>query len=252
MSIHASPASPELTAPPGASSAPANGAVWDLDPEVIPNLDELVTEDDTPVDNIFSERQQQLLVEPLYQSTTWPAGGRSFLAVANVGLFYQVGTPPIIPDVLLSLDVRLGENPHEKEKRSYFVWVHGKVPDAVVEIVSNLEGGEGDRKLSEYFRLGVRYYILHDPMDLLKGGVLRVYGLNETGYKPLAPDWLPAIGLGLRLWSGKYKDLEATWIRWCDQEGHYLPTPGEQAEQERRRAERLAAQLRALGVDPSA
>ncbi|MEH2340058.1 hypothetical protein [Nostoc sp.] len=46
-------------------------------------------------------------------------------------------------------------------------------------------------------------------------------------------------------------------MRWCDAEGNVIPTGAERAEQEReaketalQRAERLAAQLRALGVEP--
>lgn len=56
-------------------------------PAVRPCLDHIVTEDDTPKDNIFSEKQQRLLTEPLYSS--WDPG-RLFLATANVGLFYAV------------------------------------------------------------------------------------------------------------------------------------------------------------------
>jgi hypothetical protein len=37
-------------------------------PDVIPNVDALITEDDTPVDNLPSEKQQRLLTEPLYSS----------------------------------------------------------------------------------------------------------------------------------------------------------------------------------------
>ena len=37
-----------------------------------PDLSALVTEDDTPVDNIYSEKQQRLLTEPLFSG--W--GGR--------------------------------------------------------------------------------------------------------------------------------------------------------------------------------
>jgi hypothetical protein len=37
-----------------------------------PNIDHLITEDDTPVDNLSSAVQQRLLVEPLY--TTWKGG----------------------------------------------------------------------------------------------------------------------------------------------------------------------------------
>ena len=71
-----------------------------------PNIDHLITEDDTPVDNIFSEKQQRLLTEPLFSSWEGPGEGRSFLALANVGLFHDVHEPPLVPDVMLSLDVR--------------------------------------------------------------------------------------------------------------------------------------------------
>lgn len=47
-----------------------------LAPEEWPEVDHLVTEDDTPVDNIFSERQQHLLVEPLHSSWAGPGEGR--------------------------------------------------------------------------------------------------------------------------------------------------------------------------------
>ena len=62
-----------------------------LPAELRPCVDHIVTEDDTPVDNIFSEKQQRLLTEPLYSSWT---PGRLFLAAANVGLFYGPSTAP--------------------------------------------------------------------------------------------------------------------------------------------------------------
>lgn len=42
------------------------------------------------------------------------------------------------------------------------------------------------------------------------------------------------------------------WLRWWDAEGNLLLTSQERAEQERQRADRLAEQLRALGVEPEA
>ena len=44
-----------------------------LPPELHPDVEHLVTEDDTPVDNVFSEKQQRLLTEPLYSSPGWAA-----------------------------------------------------------------------------------------------------------------------------------------------------------------------------------
>ena len=65
-----------------------------LPEELHPNVDHLVTEDDTPADNIFSEKQQRLLTEPLYSSWAGPGQGRPFVAMANVGLFYAIRKPP--------------------------------------------------------------------------------------------------------------------------------------------------------------
>src|SRR3954471_24189818 len=98
-------------------------------PDVVPNIDDLVTEDDTPVDNLPSEKQQRLLTEPLYSSWSGPGEGVPFLAVANVGLFYQVGGVPLVPDVMLSLDVAPNRDLSLKENRFYIVWVIGKVPN---------------------------------------------------------------------------------------------------------------------------
>ena len=55
------------------------------------------------------------------------------------------------------------------------------------------------------------------------------------------PLWLPGVELGLRLWAGRYEDHENTWLRWTDATGTPIPTGAE-------RAERLAEQLRRLGV----
>ncbi|MFP4441437.1 MAG: hypothetical protein ACLFVO_29765 [Chloroflexaceae bacterium] len=59
-----------------------------MPPEEWPDVEHLVTEDDTPVD-IFSSKQQRLLVEPLYSSWDGPGNGRPFLAMSNIGLFYK-------------------------------------------------------------------------------------------------------------------------------------------------------------------
>jgi hypothetical protein len=61
---------------------------------------------------------------------------------------------------------------------------------------------------------------------------------------------MPAVGLGLTLWRGSFEGTDASWLRWCDQDGSIIPTGAERAEQERERAERLAPRLRELGVDP--
>jgi hypothetical protein len=99
----------------------------------------------------------------------------------------------------------------------------------------------------------VLYYIIFDPLQRLKKSVVRVYKLEDTKYKLFRTwHWLPEIGLGLKLWQGEYEGRNTTWLRWCDEQGNLIPTGAEKAEAERQRAERLAAKLRAAGIDPDA
>jgi Uma2 family endonuclease len=244
---------PSIDADESVAAAPA--------PSLRPCLDQIVTEDDTPVDNMFSEKQQRLLTEPLYSS--WDAG-RPFLATANVGLFYAVHQPPLVPDALLSLDVEVPRNWLAKEHRSYFLWEFGKAPEAVVEIVSNTEGGETTTKIHKYAQIGILYYAIYDPVGAVQSEPLRVFVLRDKSYIPCSAEWLPILGLGLTLWRGPFEKCDTVWLRWCDRQGRVVPTGAERAdhehqraeqehqraEHERLRAEQLAAQLRGLGVTP--
>lgn len=237
-----------------------------LPPEDWPNIDDVVIEDDTPVDSIFAAKQQRMLVECLYAS--WPALGqnRPFLADANVGLFYRVGHPPLVPDAFVSLNVQVPEDwQRQKAARSYFVWFYGKPPDVVIEIVSNTTGGEADEKLPIYATIGIAHYVIYDPDKHLSNETLRVFGLRDGQYVPISPQWLSAVSLGVMLWKGTYEGFDSTWLRWCDEAGRPLQTGAERADAERQRAdaqqqradaqqqraERLAEQLKSLGADPT-
>jgi hypothetical protein len=248
-------------------------------PDIAPDISHLVTEDDTPVDSIYSEKQMRLLTEPLYASWAKMIEPRSFVATANVGMFYSIDEPPLVPDVLLSLDVHVAPDLSQKINRSYFFWKFGKAPEAVVEIVSNLEGEELGKKKAIYARIGILYYIVWDPYQFLGPEALQCFLLAEKVYKKNGP-WFPALGLGVKEWSGNFEDNTETWLRWCDQNGQVIPTAAETvesqqrqleserrradqerqradqgrqlAEQERQRAEHLASQLRAHGIDPDA
>ena len=125
----------------------------------VPDANQLVTEDDTPVDNFASEKQQRLLAGSLYSS--WL--GRTFLAAANVGIFNTASEPAIVPDVFLSLNVQVPENWWKKQSRSYILWQFGKPPEVVIEIVSNRVGDELGNKMRCYEQMRVSYYIVFDP-----------------------------------------------------------------------------------------
>lgn len=234
------------------------------------DFDSFVTEDDEPVDNVFSERQQKLLGDCL--GASWHPG-RPYVALSNVGLFYWA-KEPVVPDFLLSLDVKLPADLWEKKNRSYFLAVYAKPPDMIVEIVSNREGGEDTRKLELYRMLHVSYYAIFDPGGHLGSRPLRLFELRGTSYVELLDPFQPLnLGLSLTLWEGEYLDHQDVWLRWKDDKGELLATGAEQArradqereradqereradhereraEKERERAERLAARLRELGEE---
>ncbi len=202
-------------------------------------VNNIVTEDETPVDNIFSAKQQRLLTRSLYSSWTpppredQPEEKRKFLADANVGVFYSPYFPPVVPDMFLSLDVAPHPDWHLHDHRSYFVWEFQKAPDVVVEIVSNHKGGELSSKLRLYAQIDVPYYVVHDPWQLLSTDVVQVYerGLSKR-YRLRKDLQLPEVGLGVTLWQGEFEGYTNTWLRWCDAAGNMIPTGEERARSE--------------------
>jgi Uma2 family endonuclease len=275
---------PELKAPDPAQHVIGESAMSNPRPETyleeleIPNIDHLVTEDDTPVDNLPSEKNQRLLVEPLYSSWKETNPDRKFLAAANIAVYYQISEPQVVPDMLLSLDVEPAADWWERKNRSYLVWEFGKPPDVVIEIVSNTVGNEGGKKLVKYAWMRAEYYAIFDPKKQISDEVLRVYEL-QAGRYVRREDWkLAGVQLGLTLWDGEFEGKQDTWLRWTDLEGNLIPTGKERAdleriqkesalkekevektakeaalekaETERLKAEKLAAKLKELGIDP--
>ncbi|MBO9999616.1 MAG: Uma2 family endonuclease [Cyanobacteria bacterium SID2] len=238
-----------------------------------------IVETQIPVDDFVTAKQKRLLTDSLYTSLR----GQSFLVEANVGILHTHGQPLVVPDLILSLDVN--ETWWQQRHSPYFLWEFGKSPDLVLEIVTDRSGDEVNRKLSTYERLRVSYYVVFDPDKLTSDTSLTVYELRGKCYFEIAKInaegrsiWLEQVGLGLILWQGDYEEKDNLWLRWCDGENHILPTGFELAKQElldreehEKRAERaesqlmqanqraertkkwanrLAEQLRTLGVDP--
>lgn len=223
----------------------------------------LVTEDDTPVDNLFSAKQRRLLVEPLYSS--WQPAAleatteqlpleqtrleqsqleqtrlepRVFLADSDVGIFITPYQPPIAPDMFLSLDVEPNPAYLASEHRSYFLWEYGKAPEVAVEVVSNRKGKEMEEKLRRYSQCGIGYYVVFDPFRVLGGEALLVHELIFGGRRyRRRPDFLlPELQLSLQLWPGEFEGLTTEWLRWCDAAGDLIPTGAERANVEANRA----------------
>jgi Uma2 family endonuclease len=221
----------------------------DLETEIVaPDISHLVIEDDTPVDNFQSEKQQRCLVEPLYSSELLP---HPFIVAANVGIFGSLVEEGIAPDVFVSLGVQMPEDWTQKQNRSYLVWQFGKFPDVVIEIVSNRRGNEllsreegKSPKKAAYARMGIPYYAVFDPLQQIQepeqmaGQLLKVFVLMGGRYVELQPPfWLESVGLGLTLWQGEFEGKTDLWLRWCNRDGTIIPTGAERAEAERQRAE---------------
>ncbi len=243
-----------------AGTAARPGRELKLDPAALRALRaaeaKLITEDDEPVDNPFSEKQQRLLAQTLYSSWTPPPltknrkQPRGFWAAANVGIFDSVHKGGIAPDIFVSLDVAAPK--HWRNNKAYFYWEYGKFPELVLEIVSNTKGGEISKKNNRYAAMGIRYYVVFDPDRYLKGEVLR-----DGVYQPQREAYFLVLGLGLKLWHGSFEQKEDTYLRWCDRQGELLLTADERAARETERATheagraaKLAAKLRELGIDP--
>jgi Uma2 family endonuclease len=213
-----------------------------LDPSQLPDISNLILEDDTPSDSFINEKQQRLLTTVLY------SGGDTgitvpFIAAANVGLFSSVRQPGIAPDVFLSMNITGAEDWWERQVRSYLFWEFGKPPEIAIEIVSPTPGNELGSKLIDYARMRIPYYVVYDPLRELRGSTLRVFQLQNQSYAPKTDAWFPEVGLGLTLWEGEFEKVTGTWLRWCYPSGAPIPTGDELARQKDAQLSQKDAQL---------
>ncbi len=116
--------------------------------------------------------------------------------------------------------------------------IFGKVPEVVIEIVSNTEGNEDGSKLQKYAQLKISHYIIFDPQELLTDETLRVYKLVNNQYVQQEKRWLTKAGLGITFWEGVYEDQEGVWLRWCNRNGNLILTGVERAKKADKRAKK--------------
>ncbi len=229
---------------------------WEKLPDDFPLPDE-------PVDNIDQPLLAGALSEILEQA------GRlreDVLISSNYGVCATLGDKIVVkaPDWMYVPHIWV---PQQELRRSYTPQLQGEIPAIVIEFLSETEGGEYSIKPTYppgkwffYERvLQVPQYAIFEPQQ----GVLEVYQLNDSGrYDLQQPDAnnhyrIEALNLFLGVWQGTKENRTGYWLRWWDESGQMLPWGVEladrerqQAEQERQRAEALAAQLRAAGIEP--
>jgi Uma2 family endonuclease len=230
--------------------------------EALPTMYDLPSEDpeESGLPDLFHLSQPRLL-DDTFRSPVCPLD--TVLTASDLNLYYDARHPRWYkrPDWFLVLGVVSGAQQSDL-RWSYVTWQEGVNPFLVVELLSpGTEGEDLGQTLREVNQpptkwqayeqvLRIPYYGVFDRYTLL----FRLFRLVATRYEEVALDnqrfWFEELQLGLGVWSGVYSGVTGDWLRWYDAAGNWLTTPAEQAEQETKRAERLAARLRSLGIDP--
>ena len=247
--------------------------------DTLPTMYDLPSEDpeEPGLPDEFHDYQPQLLRET-FQPPNYPPD-RCFVAT-DLNLYYDLRHPGWHkrPDWFAVLGISRWYD--ERDLRlSYVIWQEGAAPYLAVELLSP---GTEKEDLGQTLRatdqpptkwavyeqiLRVPYYVVFSRYtDELH--YFELYGGHYQESKPKDQRlWLPEAGLGMGLWSGPYQGVERQWLRFYDASGAWVATPQERektraeqerqradqerqrADQERQRAERLAAQLKALGIE---
>jgi Uma2 family endonuclease len=253
-------------------------SVYPLAPnQSLPTMYDLPSEDpeEPGLPDEFHDFQPQLLRETC-QSSQYPA--EQMFMGTDLNLYYDGKHPQWHkrPDWFLVLGVEPA-NQQADLRWSYVIWQEGVAPFLVVELLSpGTEAEDLGQTLREVNQpptkwqvyeqiLRVPYYVLFDRYQ----NQFRVFEIVGTRYQELQLTeqrlWFEELRLGLGVWSGRYQGAEGLWLRWWNESGDWVLTTAEQleqerqratqaealVEQERQRAERLAAQLRALGIEPN-
>jgi Uma2 family endonuclease len=133
-----------------------------------------------------------------------------------------------------------------KTRKSWVVWEEdGKYPNLIIELLSNstsaTDKGLKKQIYQDIFR--TPEYFWFDPHNLEFAGFVLLNGR----YQPIEANeqgWMFSEQVGLFL--GIYEEK----LRFFTREGELVPTPEEVAQQQKQRADILAAKLRELNIDP--
>lgn len=236
--------------------------------ECLPSSEELLDSDDTPVDNELQILIPSLLLTTL--ATIWKTRDDWFFGI-NMGLYYSVNEPAIVPDGFLSLGVErfVGEN----GRLSYVLWEEDGIPPILaLEIIFKTYNSEYEQKKAVYAELGILYYVVYTPTCLSrKHKCLEFYRLVNEEYILQTGDkfWMPEIGLGIRRERGTYLGITREWLFWYDENGDRYSTPDEvrkqllsqkeqqlsqkeqQLSQKEQQLQELLNKLQERGIDPN-
>ncbi|MEO0808968.1 MAG: Uma2 family endonuclease, partial [Cyanobacteria bacterium J06643_4] len=130
--------------------------------QLLPSTEDLPCSDDTPVDNEDQNLLPNLLL--ILLNHLW-SDRMDWYFGADMAIYHTTGVShlvPVVPDGFLSLGVERKKD--GKSRKSYAVWEEQDiVPIMTLEMVSHKPGGEYDRKIETYAKLGVLYYVIYNP-----------------------------------------------------------------------------------------
>lgn len=220
----------------------------------LPTAEYLPDSDERPVDNELQNLIPSLLKSMLLM--LWEERMDWYMGI-DMGIYYNPDEPAVVPDGFLSLGVNRIVD--ENLRLSYVLWEEqGILPQMVLEVISKTYRGEYSTKKAFYQDLGILYYVVYNPRRKRKS-TLEVYKLINGEYIPIvgSPVWMPEIGLGIGKERYAHHGMEREWLFWYDEAGKRHLTQEEITQQERKiaqqataKADRLAAKLRELGIDP--
>ncbi len=204
--------------------------------------------DEPPLETELHLEQIMLLLKCL----KWLWRDRTdFYAAGNLTIYYSLSKRKSEdfrgPDFFVVLDTE------RKTRKSWVVWEeHGKYPNVILEILSESTANTDKEFKKKLYQNTFRTpdYFWFDPYTLEFAG----FHLVDGKYQPLEANKQG------HLWSQQldlYLGINHGLLRFFTPSGQLVPTPEEVAESERQqkelavtRAERLAAKLRELNIDP--
>lgn len=197
--------------------------------------------DEPPVETELHLRQIILLLNCL----EWLWQDRNnFYAAGNLTIYYSPRQRK--SELFRGSDFFVVLGTERKARKSWVVWEEeGQYPNVIVEILSPkiAETDKGFKKLLYQNTFRTHDYFWFDPYTLEFSG----FHLVDGEYQPLEPNpqghlFSQQLDLCLGIHEGK--------LRWFTAEGELLPTPEQVAQKEAQRADRPAAKLRELNIDP--
>ncbi|MCU0543992.1 MAG: Uma2 family endonuclease [Oscillatoriaceae cyanobacterium Prado104] len=197
--------------------------------------------DEPPVESELHLRQIILLLKCL----EWLWQDRNdFYAAGNLTIYYS--PRQLKSELFRGPDFFVVLGTERKTRKSWAVWEEdGQYPNVIVEILSpkTAETDKDFKKKLYQNTFRTPDYFWFDPYSLEFAG----FHLVDGKYQPIEPN---SQGYLLSQQLDLYLGIHDRTLRFFTTRGELLPTPEEVAQREVQRADRLAAKLRELNIDP--